>query len=250
MQAQQTNVEVIANNIANVSTNGFKRSVAEFQDLLYQTDARAGTESSESGTILPTGMQVGLGVRSAGVTRITTQGSLTQTGNQLDVAVNGLGYFGVKLPSGDIAYTRDGSFKPSATGEIVTNDGNPVEPGITVAPTATAVTINAAGQVIQTGANGTQTTVGQLQLFTFANEPGLSAQGGNNFLATEASGAALPGVPGNPGFGAIQQGYVESSNVNVVTEMTNLISAQRAYELNSKVIEAADQMMQTTTQIR
>jgi flagellar basal-body rod protein FlgG len=184
------------------------------------------------------------------VTRITTQGSLTETSNQLDVAINGQGYFGVKLPSGEVAYTRDGTFKPSATGLIVTNDGYSVEPGITVAPTATAVTINPAGQVIETAANGTLTTVGQLQLFTFANEPGMAAQGGNNFLATDASGAALPGVPAAPGYGSIQQGYVESSNVNVVTEMTNLISAQRAYELNSKVIEAADQMMQTTTQIR
>jgi len=250
MESQQTNVEVIANNIANVSTTGFKRSMAEFQDLLYQSEARAGTASSEAGTILPTGMQVGLGVRAAGVTRITTQGSLTQTGNQLDVAINGKGYFGIKLPSGETAYTRDGSFKPSATGQIVTNDGYTVEPGITVAPTATAVNINSAGQVIETAANGTQTTVGQLQLYTFANEAGMDAQGGNNFLATEASGDAISGVPASPGFGTIQQGYLESSNVNVVTEMTNLISAQRAYELNSKVVEAADQMLQTTTNIR
>jgi flagellar basal-body rod protein FlgG len=188
--------------------------MAEFEDLLYQNVTRVGTESSEAGTILPTGMQLGLGVRSSGVTRVTTQGTLTQTDNQLDLAINGRGYFGIKLPSGDTAYTRDGTFKPSATGQIVNNEGYPVDPGITVSPSATAVTINASGQV------------------------------------TDASGAPVQGAPGSPGFGTIQQGYVEASNVNVVQEMTNLITAQRAYEMNSKVIEAADQMMQTTTQIR
>jgi flagellar basal-body rod protein FlgG len=250
MEAQQTNVEVISNNIANVSTTGFKRGMAEFEDLLYQDATRVGTESSEAGTVLPTGMQLGLGVRSSGVTRVTTQGTLTQTDNQLDLAINGRGYFGIKLPSGDIAYTRDGTFKPSATGQIVNNEGYAVEPGITVATTATAVTINSVGQVIETNVNGTQTTVGQIELYNFPNEPGLEAQGGNDLLETVASGAPISGVPGSPGFGTVQQGYVEASNVNVVQEMTNLISAQRAYEMNSKVIEAADQMMQTTTQIR
>jgi flagellar basal-body rod protein FlgG len=241
---------VISNNIANVSTTGFKRGMAEFEDLLYQNVTRVGTESSEAGTVLPTGMQLGLGVRPSGVTRVTTQGTLTQTGNQLDVAINGRGYFGIKLPSGDIAYTRDGTFKPSATGQIVNNEGFAIAPGISVSPSATAITINAIGQVIETAANGKQTTVGQLQLFTFPNEPGLEAQGGNDLIETDASGAPLEGAPGSPGFGTIQQGYVEASNVNVVQEMTNLITAQRAYEMNSKVIEAADQMMQTTTQIR
>lgn len=250
MQAQQTNIEVISNNIANVSTTGFKRGMAEFEDLLYQDVTRVGTQSSEAGTMLPTGMQLGLGVRASGVTRVTTQGTLTQTGNQLDLAINGSGYFGIKLPSGDIAYTRDGTFKPSSTGVIVNNEGYPVQPGITIAPTATAVTINSVGQVIETDASGKQTTVGQLQLYTFPNEPGLEAQGGNDFTETEASGAPNSSVPGNPGFGTIQQGYVEASNVNVVQEMTNLITAQRAYEMNSKVIEAADQLMQTTNQIR
>ncbi len=249
MQAQQTNVEVISNNIANVSTSGFKRSMAEFQDLLYQSDARVGTASSETGTLLPTGTQIGLGVRSAGVTRVTTQGSLTETDNKLDVAVDGAGYFGVKLPSGDTTYTRDGSFKASATGQIVTTDGYPVDPGITIDPKATDVTINPAGQVIVTVA-GKQSTVGQLQLFQFANEAGMEALGGNNFNATEASGDPVQGTPGEAGFGSVRQGYVEASNVNVVQEITSLIQAQRAYELNSKVIEAADQMMQTTTQVR
>lgn len=250
MEAQQTNIEVIANNIANVSTTGFKRGMAEFEDLLYQDVTRVGTQSSEAGTVLPTGMQLGLGVRASGVTRVTTQGTLTQTGNQLDLAVNGPGYFGIKLPSGDIAYTRDGSFKLSATGLIVDNQGNPVQPGISISPTATAITVNASGQVIETAASGKQSTVGQLQLYTFPNEAGLDAQGGNDLLETDASGAPTSGVAAGAGFGSIQQGYVEASNVNVVQEMTNLISAQRAYEMNSKVIEAADQMMQTTDQIR
>jgi flagellar basal-body rod protein FlgG len=250
MQAQQTNVEVVANNIANASTTGFKRSIAEFQDLLYQDASRVGTASSEQGTVLPGGSQIGLGVRNSGVTRILTQGSLTETDNPLNVAIDGRGYFGVTLPSGDTAYTRDGTFNYSATGQIVTNEGYPVEPGITVNPTATAVTINQVGQVIETLPNGKQNTVGQLQLYTFPNEGGLSALGGNNFSKTDASGDPVRGVPSDPGFGTIRQGYLESSNVNVVTEMTSLIQAQRAYELNSKVIQAADQMLQTTNQVR
>ena len=250
MQAQQTNVEVISNNIANVSTTGFKRSIAEFQDLLYQSTSRVGTASSEQGTILPTGSQVGLGVRAAGVTRVLTQGSLTETDNPLNLAINGRGYFGVQLPNGEIGYTRDGSFNYSSTGQIVTSEGYPVQPGVTVNPNATAVTINQAGQVIETLPNGKQSTVGQLQLHTFPNEAGLSALGGNILLKTDASGDPSQGLPADPGFGTVQQGYLESSNVNVVTEMTSLIQAQRAYELNSKVIQAADQMLQTTNQVR
>ena len=250
MQAQQTNVEVISNNIANVSTTGFKRSLAEFQDLLYQSAARVGTASSEQGTMLPTGSQIGLGVRSAGVTRVLTQGSLTQTDNPLNVAIDGRGYFGVKLPNGDTAYTRDGTFNYSSTGQIVTSQGYPIEPSLTVNAKATSVTINQTGQVIETLPNGKQNTVGQLQLFQFPNEAGLEAQGGNNFLQSEASGDPVQGLPNDPGFGTIRQGYLESSNVNVVQEITSLIQAQRAYELNSKVIEAADQMLQTTNQVR
>jgi flagellar basal-body rod protein FlgG len=250
MQAQQTNVEVIANNIANVSTTGFKRSMAQFQDLLYQSTSRVGTASSEAGTVLPTGSQLGLGVRSSGITRIVSQGTLTETDNPLDLAIDGYGYFGVKLPNGDVAYTRDGNFATSATGQIVTSDGFPVEPGVTIDPTATAVSINQSGQVIETTAAGKQQTVGQLQLFRFVNESGLQALGGNNFTSTDASGDPTQGLPSDPGFGAVRQGYVEASNVNVVQEMTSLIEAQRAYEMNSKVIEAADQMMQTTNQAR
>jgi len=250
MQAQQTNVEVISNNIANVSTTGFKRSIAEFQDLLYQSTSRVGTASSEQGTVLPTGSQVGLGVRNSGVTRVLTQGSLTETDNPLNLAINGRGYFGVQLPNGDVGYTRDGSFNYSSTGKIVTGEGYPVEPGITVNPTATSVTINQAGQVIETMPNGKQNTVGQLQLYAFPNEAGLSALGGNILAKTDASGDPSQGLPADPGFGTVQQGYLEASNVNVVTEMTSLIQAQRAYELNSKVIQAADQMLQTTNQVR
>jgi flagellar basal-body rod protein FlgG len=250
MGAQQTNVEVISNNIANVSTTGFKCSMAQFQDLLYQSAARVGTASSEQGTVLPTGSQIGLGVRSAGVTRVLTQGNMTQTDNPLHVAVDGRGYFGVRLPSGETAYTRDGSFNYSPTGEIVTSEGFQVEPGIIVNPSAVSVTINQAGQVIETLPNGRQNTVGQFQLYQFTNEAGLSAQGGNNFLQTDASGDPARGLPADPGFGTIRQGYLEASNVNVVQEITSLIQAQRAYELNSKVIQAADQMLQTTNQVR
>jgi flagellar basal-body rod protein FlgG len=250
MQAQQTNVEVISNNIANVSTTGFKRSMAEFQDLLYQNADRVGTESSETGTILPTGTQIGLGVRNSGVNRITSQGTLTQTDNKLDVAVDGRGYFGILLPNGETAYTRDGSFKFSDTGQIVTNEGYQVLPGITIDPRAKDVTINQAGEVVMTDSSGKQQTIGRLQLYIFANEAGLEAQGGNNFLATTASGDPIQGLPNDPGFGTIRQGYLESSNVNVVQEITSLIQAQRSYELNSKVIDTANQMMQTTSQLR
>jgi flagellar basal-body rod protein FlgG len=248
MQAMQTQVEVISNNIANVNTTGFKRGLASFQDLLYQSTSQAGSSSSETGTQLPTGTQIGLGVRSSGTTRVLTQGSLTETDNQLDVAIDGRGYFGVQLPNGTVAYTRDGSFRMSSTGQIVTTDGYAVEPSITVAPTATNVTIDQSGDVVVTAANGTQSTVGRLHLYMFPNEAGLSALGSNNYVETEASGNPIQGMPGDPGFGATRQGYIESSNVNVVQEITNLITAQRAYEMNSKVIDAADQMMQTTTQ--
>jgi flagellar basal-body rod protein FlgG len=248
MQAMQTEVEVISNNIANVNTTGFKRSLASFQDLLYQSSTHAGSSSSDTGTELPTGTQIGLGVRSAGITRVLTQGSLTETDNPLDLAVNGRGYFGVQLPSGVTAYTRDGSFSMSSTGQIVSAQGYPVQPAITIAPTVTSVTINSAGEVIATGANGQQSTVGRLHLYMFQNEAGLDAQGGNLYLETDASGNPIQGMPTDPGFGSLSQGYVEASNVNVVTEITALIQAQRAYELNSKVIDASDQMMQTTTQ--
>jgi flagellar basal-body rod protein FlgG len=251
MQAQQTNVEVISNNIANMTTTGYKRQRTEFQDLMYQNLRRVGSNSSDSGSLLPSGAQVGLGVKTAAIYRINEQGNLQQTGNTLDLAIQGNGYFQVTLPSGEIAYTRDGTFGLSPQGEIVDANGYIVSPGLTIPTNATTVTINASGQVQATIA-GTPapTTVGQLQIATFPNEAGLDAQGDNLFLQTAASGNPVTGVPASPGFGSTLQGFVESSNVNVVTEITDLITAQRAYEMNSKVITAGDQMLSTLTNLR
>jgi flagellar basal-body rod protein FlgG len=250
MQAQQTNVEVIANNIANASTTAFARRKAEFQDLLYESASRVGTSTSEQGTILPVGSQIGLGTRNAAVNRISLQGSLAETGNKLDVAIEGRGYFGITMPDGTFSYTRDGSFKLSPEGQIVTTDGYPVDPNITVPANSRDVTINQTGEVIITDANGRQQTAARLNLYLFANEAGLEATGGNRFLETPASGQPTRGLPADPGFGNVRQGYLEQSNVNVVQEITQLIQAQRAYEMNSKVIEAADQMMQTANNVR
>lgn len=251
MQAQQTNVEVISNNIANMTTTGFKRRRAEFQDLMYQSLRRVGSTSSDAGTIVPAGAQVGLGVKTAAIYRINEQGNLTQTSNTLDMAIQGSGYFQVQLPSGQTAYTRDGTFGLSASGEIVTADGYVVAPGITIPSNATSITVSGSGQVQATISGQTATqTVGQLQLANFANEAGLDAQGDNLFLQTEASGNPVTGNPTSTGFGSVMQGYVESSNVNVVSEITNLITAQRAYEMNSKVITASDEMLQTLTNLK
>jgi len=251
MQAQQTNVEVISNNIANLSTTGFKRQRIEFQDLLYQNLRRVGSTSSDSGTIVPSGAQVGLGVRTAAVYRIDEQGNLQQTSNQFDLAISGNGFFQVTLPSGDTAYTRDGTFSLSPTGEIVTADGYVVQPGITVPTNATAVTINASGQVLATiQGQLAQQTLGQIQLAAFPNDAGLESTGGNQYLATPASGTPVTGIPGTVGFGNVMQGFIETSNVNVVTEMTNLITAQRAYEMNSRVISASDDMLTTITKLQ
>jgi flagellar basal-body rod protein FlgG len=250
MQAQQTNVEVISNNIANMNTTGFKRQRPEFQDLLYQNMRRVGSSSSDNGTVVPSGAQVGLGVKTAAVYRINEQGNLQQTSNQLDLAIQGNGFFQVTLPSGDTAYTRDGTLALSPTGEIVTADGYIVQPGITIPTTATGVTINANGEVLATlpGQVAPQ-NVGQLQISVFPNTAGLEASGGNLFTQTAASGSAQSGVPGSPGFGSVMQGFVETSNVNVVSEMTNLITAQRAYEMNSRVISASDDMLSTITKL-
>ena len=251
MQAQQTNVETISNNIANMTTTGFKRRRAEFQDLIYQDLRRVGSNSSDSGTIVPSGAQVGLGVKTAAIYRINEQGNLQQTSNSLDLAIQGNGYLQVTLPSGDTAYTRDGTLALAADGTIVTADGYSVAPGITVPTNAQSVTINASGQVQVTLAGQTAAqTVGQIQLATFPNEAGLDAQGDNLLLQTAASGNPPTGNPGSSGFGSVMQGYIESSNVNVVSEITNLITAQRAYEMNSKVITASDDMMQTLTNLK
>ncbi|MCQ8279673.1 flagellar basal-body rod protein FlgG [Acetobacteraceae bacterium KSS8] len=251
MQAQQTNVETISNNIANMTTTGFKRRRAEFQDLMYQDLRRVGSNSSDSGTVVPSGAQLGLGVKTAAIYRINEQGNLTQTSNTLDLAIQGNGYFQVTLPSGDTAYTRDGTFALAADGTIVTADGYAVAPGITVPTNAENVSINASGQVQVTVAGQTAAqTVGQIQLAVFPNETGLDAKGDNLLTQTTASGAPTTGTPGAAGFGSVMQGFVESSNVNVVTEITDLITAQRAYEMNSKVITAADDMMQTLTNLK
>jgi flagellar basal-body rod protein FlgG len=250
MQAQQTNVEVISNNIANMSTTGYKTRRAEFQDLMYQNLSRVGSNSSDSGQVLPSGAQIGLGVKTGSIYTINLQGNLQQTGNTLDLAIQGNGYFQVTLPSGDTAYTRDGSFGLSPTGEIVTGDGYVVQPGITVPTGATAITINGSGQVQATISGQTAPSiVGQMQLATFPNAAGLDAQGDNLFIASAASGNAVTGNPGAPGFGTVQQGFTETSNVNTVSEITDLITAQRAYEMNSKVITAGDQMMSTLTNL-
>ena len=251
MQAQQTNVEVISNNIANMTTTGFKRRRAEFQDLLYQNLRRVGSNSSDNGSVVPSGAQVGLGVKTAAIYRINEQGNLQQTSNSLDVAIKGHGFFQVTLPSGETAYTRDGTFGLSPDGQIVTADGYLVAPGITIPPNARDVTINAGGEV-QVKIDGTTApqTVGTLQIAAFANEAGLEATGDNLLIASAASGNPAAGAPGSPGFGSVMQGFVETSNVNVVTEITNLITAQRAYEMNSRVITTSDQMQSTLTNLR
>lgn len=251
MLAQQLNVEVISNNIANMNTTAFQRRRAEFQDLLYQDLRQVGSTSSSSGTVVPAGVQIGLGVKTAAVYRITQQGNLMSTENTLDLAIQGKGYFQVEMPSGETAYTRAGSFQLSPQGQIVTADGHRVEPGINIPQDAVDVTINASGEVLVTlDGNPTPSNVGQIQLATFANEAGLDPIGDNLLMETTASGAANTGVPGAPGYGTIQQGFLETSNVNVVSEITNLITAQRAYEMNSRVIETSDEMMTTLTQMR
>ncbi|MBF0093913.1 MAG: flagellar basal-body rod protein FlgG [Alphaproteobacteria bacterium] len=246
MQAQQTNVEVISNNIANMNTTAYSRRRTEFNDLLYQNLRRGGAASSDAGTIVPAGVQVGLGVKTVAVYRITEQGSLLNTDNTLDVAIQGKGYFQVQLPSGEIAYTRDGSFQLAPDGKIVTHEGFTVLPGITVPTNAIGVSINNSGQVlVKLDGQVTPSSVGTIQTTVFPNEAGLEAMGGNLLKETPASGGAVSGNPGSPGYGTILQGFLETSNVNVVAEVTNLISAQRAYEMNSKVIKASDDMMST-----
>jgi flagellar basal-body rod protein FlgG len=251
MQAQQTNVEVISNNIANMTTTGYQRRRAEFQDLIYQDLRRVGSNSSDSGSIVPAGAQVGLGVKTAAIYRIAEQGNLQQTSNSLDLAVSGNGYFQVTLPSGETAYTRDGTLSLAPDGTIVTADGYVVQPGIVIPSNATNVAINTAGQVqVSLSGQTAPTVAGTLELAVFPNQAGLDAQGDNLFLQTAASGNPATGTPASPGFGSVQQGFIETSNVNVVTEITNLITAQRAYEMNSRVITASDEMLSTLTNLR
>ena len=251
MQAQNTNVEVISNNIANLTTTGFKRRRAEFQDLMYQSLRRVGANSSDTGSVVPAGAQIGLGVKTAAIYPINEQGTLSQTGNTLDLAIQGQGYFQVTMPDGTTAYTRDGTFGLAADGTIVTADGHTVQPGLQIPVAATGITINTSGQVqVTISGQPAPTTIGQLQIATFPNPSGLNALGDNLFSQTAASGAPVAGNPGTAEFGTVMQGFTESSNVNIVTEITNLITAQRAYEMNSKVITAADEMMSTLTNLR
>jgi flagellar basal-body rod protein FlgG len=250
MLAQQTNVEVIANNLANMNTTGFKMQRAEFQDLLYQNIERPGSASSDANTLLPSGIQIGVGVRTGAVYRITGQGNLATTGNPYDVAIQGGGYFRIQMPDGTDGYTRDGSFGLSPDGQLVNSKGYVVAPGIAIPQGALSVAINAQGQVQATiaGQAGAQ-TLGQIELARFANEGGLQALGDNLFTETASSGAPASGLPGAPGYGTLQQGFLETSNVNAVQEITNLITAQRAYEMNSKVISTADQMLDITSRM-
>lgn len=251
MLAQQLNVEVISNNIANMNTTAYKRQRAEFQDLLYQNIERAGAASSDAGTVVPTGIQIGVGVRTAGVYRVTSQGELVNSDTPLDMAINGKGYFRVPLPSGEDAYTRAGSFQLSPNGEIVNSEGYPISPGITIPQDAIDISINANGEVlVKIEGQLEPQNVGQFELATFPNNAGLQAIGDNLLLETPASGAASTGSPNTPGFGALVQGYLERSNVNSVSEITQLIAAQRAYEMNSKVISTADEMLSVTSNLR
>jgi flagellar basal-body rod protein FlgG len=251
MLAQQQNVEVISNNIANMNTTAYTRRRTEFHDLLYQSLRRAGSSSTDTGTIVPTGVQLGLGVKTAAVYRITEQGSMLNTNNSLDLAIEGKGYFQIDLPSGETGYSRDGSFQLSPDGEIVTHDGYTLQ-GVQAIPNeAISIAINKSGEVLYKLAGTPQLqNAGQIQLSIFPNEAGLDAIGDNLFLQTEASGNATASNPGQPGYGSILQGFLETSNVNVVSEITELISAQRAYEMNSKTITTSDEMMSTVTRMK
>ena len=251
MSAQQMRVETISNNLANMSTTGYNARRAEFADLHYQQMMRPGSINASDGTVLPTGVQLGLGVRPAAVSMHLAQGSLSATGSDLDLAIDGNGYFEVTLPSGQTAYTRDGGLKRTGEGLIVTSDGFPVTPDITIPSDARSISINADGEVYAYFADATEAQLlGQFTLASFTNAKGLEAIGSNLFVETEASGPSLVTTPGLDGLGTLRQGYLEDSSVDAVREITELIEAQRGYEMNAKVISAADQMMGATTQIR
>jgi len=251
MSAQQMRVEVISNNLANMSTTGYNARRAEFSDLHYQQITRPGTITANDGTVVPTGVQMGLGVRPSAVTVNLAQGTLSASGGDLDIAIDGLGYLEVTMPSGASGYTRDGALKRSPDGEIVTSDGYPVVPGITIPADASALAINAAGEVYAYFSDRIQPELlGQFTLANFSNDKGLEAIGSNLFLETSASGAPQASSPGEDGVGTLRQGYLEESSVDPVREITELIKAQRGYELNAKVITAADQMLAATTQVR
>ncbi|MBN2427676.1 MAG: flagellar basal-body rod protein FlgG [Deltaproteobacteria bacterium] len=249
MEAQQLNMDVISNNLANVNTAGFKKSRADFQDLLYQSVEVAGSDTSAD-TQNPTGIEVGLGARAAAVQKVFTVGDLMQTGNELDVAIEGPGFYQVELPNGDTAYTRSGALKKDSSGRLVTSEGYPILPQITIPENATSVAIGEDGTV-QAFLDGSMTgsEVGSIELATFSNPAGLSSQGKNLLKETASSGAPILGVPGETGLGTLAQGFLEGSNVSVMEEMVNMIAGQRAYEVNSKAVKASDEMLQMTNNL-
>ena len=250
MQGQQKSIDVVANNLANVNTTGFKRSRADFQDLIYQNLKSTGSPATNT-TQVPTGIQIGLGSRLAAVTKIFTAGDMTQTGNELDIAIEGNGFFPITLPDGTVGYSRAGAFKRDSTGQVVTSDGNPISPAITIPNNATKINIGSDGTVsVQVAGQTATTTVGTLQLASFSNPSGLSSQGKNIYLPTDSSGAATTSTPGQNGTGTVAQGLLEMSNVNVAEEMVNMIVGQRAYEINSKAVTAADEMLQTANNLK
>ena len=248
MEAQQLNPNTIANNLANVNTTGFKRSKIEFQDLLYQKPRSAGAEAA-GGNVIPTGIEIGNGSRVAATSKVFTQGQVTQTGKELDIAIQGDGFFEVQRPDGATAYTRDGSFNLNASGQVVTSDGLPVLSGFQAVPTGTtSISVAETGEVTVEGPSGSQTY--RISLTRFANPAGLKSLGGNLYEETNASGTPEQGNPGEQGFGQVLQRYLEGSNVNIVEEMVNLIVAQRAYEINSKSIQTSDEMLQNVAQMK
>ena len=249
LDAQQTQLDVISNNLANVSTNGFKRSRAVFEDLLYQTMRQPGAQSSQQTTI-PSGLMLGTGVHPVSTEHIFTQGSLTQSDNPFDIAINGQGFFQIQMPDGTLSYTRDGAFQKDSTGQLVTSSGFPLSPAITIPANAISVTVSRDGivSVLQAGSTGT-TQIGTIQLATFVNPGGLQSTGENLFVETGSSGTPTPNTPGTNGAGLINQGFTENSNVNVAEELVSLIQTQRAYELNSKAISTSDAMLARLTQL-
>ena len=248
MAAQELNVQVISNNIANLRTTGFKKQTAAFQDLIYEHVRRVGAQSSDQGTILPVGVDIGGGVKTVGTPRSMTQGTLSQTGNDLDLAMSGEGFFKILMPDGTYQYTRDGTFQMDNQGRVVTAQGNPVQPTITIPNNASGITVNEQGQVSVTlPGSSSNTILGQIGVTRFINKAGLQPVGSNQFTETTSSGAPQDGTANSEGYGKITQGSLEQANVDVVSEMSDLIAAQRAYEMNAKVISAADQMMQSTT---
>jgi flagellar basal-body rod protein FlgG len=248
MAAQELSVQVISNNIANLRTTGFKKQTADFQDLIYQHISRVGAQASTQGTILPVGIDIGGGVKTVGTPRSMTQGTLSQTGNDLDLAITGEGFFKILMPDGTFQYTRDGTFQMDNTGRIVNAQGNPVQPTITIPQNSQGLAINTQGQVSVTQPGSTTSTIiGQIGLTRFVNKAGLMPVGNNNFTDTPSSGTPQDGIATLEGYGTINQGSLEQANVDVVSEMSDLIAAQRAYEMNAKVISAADQMLQSAS---